>query len=161
MKATFVLCGMGRAHRRLPFLVGCGASVFIALQTLVFAATGSSTATSGSQAPENGRFNVKEYGAVGDGVTNDTEAFNKALAACAVAGGTCYVPEGKYLISASGISTAPHRASVLSNVHLVGAGHRRQWYERSLEQLAEVFGGGLAGADIDRAKRHGHAAAGF
>ena len=122
MKATFVLCGMGRAHRRLAFLVGCGASVFIALQTLVFAATGSSTATSGSQAPENGQFNVKEYGAVGDGVTNDTEAFNKALAACAVAGGTCYVPEGKYLISASGISTAPHRASVLSNVHLVGAG---------------------------------------
>ena len=66
--------------------------------------------------------NVKEYGAVGDGVTNDTAAFIKALAICAVDGGTCLVPEGTYLISPSGISTGGHKASVVSGVHLKGAG---------------------------------------
>ena len=66
--------------------------------------------------------NVKEYGAVGDGITNDTVAFSKALVACAIDGGTCLVPEGTYLISPSGISTGGHRPSVLSGVHLVGAG---------------------------------------
>ena len=66
--------------------------------------------------------NVKEYGAVGDGVTNDTAAFIKALAICAAGGGTCLVPEGMYLISPSGISTGGHKASVVSGVHLKGAG---------------------------------------
>jgi parallel beta-helix repeat protein len=66
--------------------------------------------------------NVKEYGAVGDGVTNDTAAFIKALAICAAGGGTCLVPEGTYLISPSGISTGGHKASVVSGVHLKGAG---------------------------------------
>jgi hypothetical protein len=59
---------------------------------------------------------------MGDGVTNDTAAFIKALAACGVNGGTCFVPEGTYLISPSGISTTPHRPSVLSGVNLIGAG---------------------------------------
>jgi parallel beta-helix repeat protein len=66
--------------------------------------------------------NVKEYGAVGDGITNDTASFIKALAICAAGGGTCLVPEGKYLISPSGISTGGHKASVASGVHLKGAG---------------------------------------
>ena len=48
---------------------------------------------------------VKMYGAVGDGITNDTAAFNKALASLATSGGTCRVPTGTYLISASGISS--------------------------------------------------------
>lgn len=39
--------------------------------------------------------NVKEFGASGDGVTDDTRAIQKALAA----GGTVYLPEGDYLIS--------------------------------------------------------------
>jgi hypothetical protein len=74
--------------------------------------------------PEKGGqpVNVKEYGAVGNGVTNDTAAFIKALAVCATGGGTCLVPEGTYLISPSGISTGRHKASVVSGVHLKGAG---------------------------------------
>src|SRR6476660_2263720 len=43
---------------------------------------------------------VKTYGAIGDGITNDTNAFNKALASLATSGGTCRVPTGMYLISA-------------------------------------------------------------
>jgi len=123
-----------RSAHRLLSSVGCAACVLIALQRLVSAATESSTnndlgtGTSATVITESpfpqsaGQFNVKEYGAAGDGVTNDTAAFTKALAACAVSGGTCLVPKGTYLISPSGITTAPHKPSVLSGVHLIGAG---------------------------------------
>jgi|GEM_PF-3260639 len=67
---------------------------------------------------------VKKFGAVGDGLTNDTDAFRAALESLADAGGgTCLVPEGTYVISASGI-TPVHVPAVSSGVHLVGEGHR-------------------------------------
>ncbi len=48
----------------------------------------------------NNFYNVKSYGAVGDGTTNDTSAFQSALNAAATAGGgTVYVPAGYYKIS--------------------------------------------------------------
>jgi polygalacturonase len=46
-------------------------------------------------------FNVREFGAKGDGVTNDTESFQAALKMCAGFGGTknvLVVPPGNYLI---------------------------------------------------------------
>ena len=65
--------------------------------------------------------NVKTFGAVGDGVTDDTEAFNGALASLAKAGGgRCLVPKGTYLISATKNPAITSRVS--SNVHLVGEG---------------------------------------
>ncbi|MBC2604422.1 right-handed parallel beta-helix repeat-containing protein [Puniceicoccus vermicola] len=42
---------------------------------------------------------VRDYGALGDGVHNDTEAFQTALAALPEAGGTLFVPEGIYRIA--------------------------------------------------------------
>ena len=43
-------------------------------------------------------FNVRDFGAVGDGRTKDTAAIQKTLDACAAAGGgTVVVPEGVYL----------------------------------------------------------------
>lgn len=39
--------------------------------------------------------NVKEYGAVGDGVTDDTQAIQKAISI----GGTIYFPKGKYILT--------------------------------------------------------------
>ena len=43
-------------------------------------------------------YNVKDYGAVGDGTTKDTEAIRKAISAAAGAGGgTVYFPAGQYL----------------------------------------------------------------
>jgi hypothetical protein len=45
-----------------------------------------------------GVFNVREYGAVGDGKTQDTAVLNKAVEACAAAGGgQVLVPAGRYL----------------------------------------------------------------
>ncbi len=44
-------------------------------------------------------FNVRDFGATGDGVTKDTRAFQQALDTCAVAGGgEVVVPAGTYLI---------------------------------------------------------------
>jgi polygalacturonase len=44
-------------------------------------------------------FNVRDYGALGDGTNKDTVAFQKTLDACAVGGGgEVVVPAGKYLI---------------------------------------------------------------
>ena len=138
MATKFVLCCMGQAHRR-RFLRGCAASVLIALQTLASGAgsaateslTGNNpggdnlatTASTAAPAPEKGdQVNVKAYGAVGDGVTNDTAAFKAALKSLASAGGgVCLVPKGTYVISASGITPA-RIAAVASAVRLVGEG---------------------------------------
>ena len=46
-------------------------------------------------------FNVKDYGAVGDGVTDDTSAFQQTLNSVSTSpfGGTMVVPAGNYLLS--------------------------------------------------------------
>jgi hypothetical protein len=49
---------------------------------------------------ETGWFNVTDYGAVGDGVTNDRAAIQNAVDACiSFGGGTVYFPTGTYLVS--------------------------------------------------------------
>src|SRR5436305_87763 len=43
-------------------------------------------------------YNVRDYGAVGDGKKLDTPALNAAVTACAAGGGgTVYIPPGNYL----------------------------------------------------------------
>ncbi len=43
-------------------------------------------------------FNVRDYGATGDGVTLDSPAINRAISAAAqTGGGTVWVPAGRYL----------------------------------------------------------------
>lgn len=54
--------------------------------------------TSRSPEDSNGTFNVRNYGARGDGVNLDTEAINLAVAACSKAGGgKVLFPPGRYL----------------------------------------------------------------
>ncbi|MBN2130580.1 MAG: right-handed parallel beta-helix repeat-containing protein [Sedimentisphaerales bacterium] len=49
--------------------------------------------------PASASYNIRDYGAQGDGVTKDTVAFQKALDTCAVSGGgKVIVPAGRYLI---------------------------------------------------------------
>jgi polygalacturonase len=55
--------------------------------------------TTASLAASTATYNVKDFGATGDGTTKDTAAFQKALDTCAVSGGgTVIVPAGKFLI---------------------------------------------------------------
>src|SRR3954462_8457031 len=112
------------AHRVLILLVTAASTLFGLELHSTYSQTGSEQVTAPVVASGDQVVSVKSYGAVGDGVTNDTTAFLKALAACAVGGGMCLVPEGTYLISASGISTGHHSPSVLSRVPLKGANRR-------------------------------------
>ncbi len=60
----------------------------------------SSTIVVLAQAPEmprNGVFNVRDFGASGDGKTLDSPAIQRAIEACAKTGGTVLLPPGRYL----------------------------------------------------------------
>ena len=46
--------------------------------------------------PESGPFDVREYGAAGDGEARDGDAIQRALDDCAESGGTVLVPPGEY-----------------------------------------------------------------
>ena len=81
----------------------------IALLLLVTAACLAATLPLGAQPS---RVSVADYGAKGDGVTDDTAAFTAAMAAVAEKGGTASVPVGNYMIKT--------HISVPSNVTLEG-----------------------------------------
>ena len=82
------------------------ASYVITTQTVVsasYAATASkadiaTTASYALSSKTNFVYNVKDYGAVGNGSTNDTSAFNAAIAAIPSTGGTLYIPAGTYIV---------------------------------------------------------------
>ena len=64
--------------------------------------------------PRSGVYNVKDYGATGDGSTDDSAAINAAVAAAhAAGGGTVIFPPGTYETT---------RIGIRSNVHYVGYG---------------------------------------
>jgi polygalacturonase len=70
---------------------------FFSFAAIVFALAIAGCAT--AQHPTTATFNVRDFGAVGDGTNKDTVAFQKALDACAVSGGgEVIVPAGKFLI---------------------------------------------------------------
>lgn len=88
--------------------------------------TGKMRLVSASPTPD-GVYNVKAYGAVGNGTTDDRAAINAAItAANAAGGGTVYMPPGTYLVTAAthpnpsqtGLAGIVNRTSV----SLVGAG---------------------------------------
>ena len=78
---------------------------------------------------ETGFYNVRDYGAVGDGVTDDTSAINAAVAAGVAAGGYCVIllppSSAGYLISAP-LSTLSAPGMVLA-----GLGRGASWLKPS------------------------------
>lgn len=60
-------------------------------------------------------FNVKDYGALGDGISNDTQAFIAASAALSAhGGGVLRIPQGVYVVGeqtlAGQLGLVPHAA---------------------------------------------------
>src|SRR5499427_2217000 len=73
---------------------------FLATAALAFALLFSASflPASLSAAAQVDAYNVKKYGATGNGKTLDTQSINKAIdAAAAAGGGTVYFPAGNYL----------------------------------------------------------------
>lgn len=68
-------------------------------------------------------FNVKSYGATGNGTTDDTTAIQNAINACHTAGGgVVYFPAGTYLVTPTGSPAIGLSLSGMQGVRLEGAG---------------------------------------
>jgi Pectate lyase superfamily protein len=65
-------------------------------------------------------MNVRDFGAVGDGVTDDTLAFRTALEEAGRIPEECFVPPGIYLIGNPEGITPPHRSAVTTGVRFYG-----------------------------------------
>jgi hypothetical protein len=80
-------------------------------------------------------FNVRDFGAVGDGLAIDTPALAKALDAAQAAGGIVYLPPGTYAVNEtlSVPAGVRLRGSAKGNTVIAGVGYqphtgRRAWY---------------------------------
>ncbi|MFB6367663.1 glycosyl hydrolase family 28-related protein [Paenibacillus elgii] len=77
-------------------------------------------------------FNVKDFGAIGDGIADDTSSINDAIRACAnVGGGIVFLPMGTYMHSSV--------FSIPSKISFIGAG-------RELTVLKVLNGSSTGGA---------------
>ncbi len=65
-------------------------------------------------------YNPKDYGAKGDGITDDTEAVRAAISSAEQKGGTVYIPEGNFLLKGNGTELL----KITKQIHLKGAGFR-------------------------------------
>lgn len=86
--------------------------------------TGTGAVARTTQAKLRDVLSVLDFGATGDGVTDDTVNFQKAIDAAKVAGRSLYVPAGTYLVNVSGLNIALDGGSLLSKFSLVGEGPR-------------------------------------
>lgn len=79
-------------------------------------------------------LNVKDYGALGDGATNDTAAINLAIAAMTNYS-TLYFPAGKYLITAGSLTNLTN----LNNITITGDGRSSALYSSAASPAASPF----------------------
>lgn len=87
-------------------------------------------------------LDVRAFGAVGDGVTDNTAAFRAAYAAVASTGGVIYIPPGRYFLDFTGADVVNNPIVVLQiekdNVWIVGAG-----------PSSEIIIGGITAAQLN------------
>lgn len=87
-----------------------------------------------------GRVDIRTYGATGDGITDDTQAIQKAMDSIPQ-GGTVFFPKGNYRIT-SGL-TINH-----SNIHLLGeGGQNSKIFFQEYGAISETYGHGVIYAD--------------
>jgi hypothetical protein len=103
----------------------------------------------GDNAGDLGIFNVKDYGAVGDNVSDDTSAVQDAIDAAAVDGGVVWFPPGTYLCSA---------LTTYSDILMLGSGMTASIIKASAAgtlinyyntNIANRFGGGFRDLQLD------------
>tara|TARA_R110000868_G_scaffold206636_1_gene455449 strand:- start:6 stop:1697 length:1692 start_codon:yes stop_codon:yes gene_type:complete len=100
-------------------VVQSGATVQTTLATMPYVPTGTGAVTTTVQAKLRETVSVKDFGAVGDGTTDDTVAIQNAVNACS-AGATLNFPLGIYLISSTiTIATASVMLKGVSNPEYV------------------------------------------
>ena len=80
---------------RKDFLLRSTAAVIPA--SLAASVLGTGADSTGSSAPGFPQFNVRQFGARGDGLAKDTKPIQAAIDAAGALGGTVYFPAGKYL----------------------------------------------------------------
>lgn len=96
--------------RRGAFAVGAGAAV--AGSAAVAAAVRGDDSMLAGESPAT-VFNVRHFGATGDGASDDTKSLQAAIAAARPHGGVVYFPPGTYLT---------RRLTLYSRIHLRGSG---------------------------------------
>ena len=72
-------------------------------------------------------YNVKSYGAVGDGTTDDSAAIQIVATKLASTGGSVYFPAGKYLVKST-VTWAMTNATAFSGFNIYGDGGSSQIY---------------------------------
>lgn len=83
-------------------VVQSGITKQAALSSIGFLQTGTGATLRTAKAKMADIVSVKDFGAVGNGATNDTVAFNLAIAACST-GQSIYVPAGNYLVTVASL----------------------------------------------------------
>ena len=68
------------------------------------------------------RYNVRDYGALGNGSTDDTTAIQTAINTAATTGGVVYFPRGVYNLTSSLTYSAPAGSDPNYRVHFIGEG---------------------------------------
>ena len=71
---------------------------------------------------QESRYNVKNYGALGNGVDNDYAAIQEAIDEASITGGTVYFPRGVYNINTALSYTAGAGGDPAARVHFAGDG---------------------------------------
>lgn len=87
-------------------------------------------------------FNVRDFGALGDGINNDRSALQSALdAAFQAGGGTVFIPKGVYAIAPEIATKATYAGlQVRDNVHILGDG-----MGETIIKVMDGYTGGMTG----------------